>query len=138
MDKKDLVLQFLKKHKIGVIATSSPEGKPEAAVVGVAVTDDFEVIFNTYPHTRKYKNIEQNNSVAFVIGWDEGITVQLEGEACEIFDQEREEARKIYYANNEEAKKYNAMGDNRCFKVTTKWLRYVGQDQENSFFELAL
>lgn len=78
MDKKQ-VLDFIKKHRLAVLSTVNSNNKPESAVLEFGETDDFEIIFDTFSSTRKYKNLKQNNNVSLVIGWDENITIQYGG-----------------------------------------------------------
>jgi hypothetical protein len=66
-----------------VLATTAPDGSPEAAVVGSAVTDALELVFDTLDSTRKAVNLRNDPRIAFVIGWDDEQTVQLEGLADE-------------------------------------------------------
>ncbi len=124
MDKKKIILDFIKKHKIAVIATVSPENKPEAAVVEFGETDDFELIFDADKDSRKMQNIRKNNYVAFVIGWDEDITIQYEGEAYEISDNELGDYKGMYFAKNPNAKKWEKVEGIKFFKVSPKWIRY--------------
>jgi uncharacterized protein YhbP (UPF0306 family) len=73
---------------------------PQAAVVGVVVTDDFELFFDTLDTTRKMRNLRQNPKIAFVIGGtvegDER-TVQYEGIADEPKGSELERLKTIYF-----------------------------------------
>lgn len=124
MDKKRLILGFVKKHKIGVIATVGPDNKPEAAVIEFGETNDLELIFDAFENSRKAQNIKQNNQVAFVIGWDEDITVQYEGEAFELRDDEFEKYQKIYLAKNPAVAKWEKVNGIKFFKVVPKWIRY--------------
>ena len=48
------VFRFIAKHKLGVLATISPSGEPQAAVVGIAVTSELELVFDTVKTSRKY------------------------------------------------------------------------------------
>ena len=82
MNRADL-LRFLQKHRLGVLATVSESGAPESAVVGIAVSDQFEIIFDTLENTRKCRNLRRDSHISFVIGWDAEITVQCEGLADE-------------------------------------------------------
>ncbi len=82
MTRTELLL-FLRKHTLGVIATKSPEGDPQAAVVGIAISDRYELIFDTLADTRKAINLRHSSRIACVIGWDEEQTVQYEGVADE-------------------------------------------------------
>jgi general stress protein 26 len=75
------LLKFLRQHRLGVLSTVSAAGEPEAAVVGVAFTDELEIVFDTLETTRKAVNLRRSLKIAFVVGWDEEITAQLEGVA---------------------------------------------------------
>jgi hypothetical protein len=79
------LLGFLRSHKLAVVASVSASGAPQAAVVGIVVSDDFELFFDTLSTSRKYHNLAVDPRVACVIGWDldRARTVQLEGIADE-------------------------------------------------------
>src|SRR4051812_32177598 len=74
-----LLLAFLRRHRIGVEASVAPSGSPQAAVVGFAVSDDLEIVFDAVGTTRKMSNLRRDPRVALVIGWDDEQTVQIEG-----------------------------------------------------------
>ncbi|MGZ3778695.1 MAG: pyridoxamine 5'-phosphate oxidase family protein, partial [Mucilaginibacter sp.] len=78
---KDLIYQFISQSKYAVVSTISKDGKPESALVGIAVSTSLEIIFDTVKTSRKYHNILANKHVAVVVGWDNETTVQYEGEA---------------------------------------------------------
>lgn len=124
MDKKRFVLDFIKKHQIAVISTVSPENKPEAAVIEFGETDDLELIFDALENSRKVQNIKHNKNVAFVIGWDEDITVQYEGKAFELSGSESERYKKIYISKNPKVKKWEQVKGIKFFKIVPTWLRY--------------
>ena len=67
MDPKAL-LEFMRLHRLAVQTSVSPEGAAQAALVGFAVTDRFEIIFDTLETTRKARNLRRNPHVALVIG----------------------------------------------------------------------
>src|SRR5262245_56854570 len=77
------LLTFLRRHRICVQATVSADGTPQAAVVGFAITDDLELVFDTVDTTRKLVNLRRDGRIAIVIGWDEEQTLQLDGVADE-------------------------------------------------------
>jgi hypothetical protein len=76
------LLTFMRGHPLAVEASVSATGAPQAAVVGIVVTDDFEVFFDAFGKSRKVENLRRNSKIAFVIGGttagDER-TVQYEG-----------------------------------------------------------
>lgn len=76
---KRRLYEYIRTCPQAVIATATRDGKPEAARVNIAVTADLEVIFETTSATRKFSNLEDNPSAAFVIGWEDEKTLQYEG-----------------------------------------------------------
>ena len=83
---REALLEFMRSEKYAVQTSVSPDGGPQAAVVGIAVSDRFEIVFDTLASSRKASNLRANPAVAFVIGGtrdgDER-TVQYEGTADE-------------------------------------------------------
>jgi general stress protein 26 len=97
---KSQILAFMRAHRLAVQATASNDGAPQAAVVGFAVSDRFEIVFDTLASTRKALNIRANARVAFVIGGlkkNDERTVQFEGIADEPTGPELERLKIIYY-----------------------------------------
>ena len=76
MDRVELVA-FVRAHGLGVVATSGPDGAPEAALVGLAATDDGELLFDTAVGSRKHANLVERPRVALVVGWDDEVTLQI-------------------------------------------------------------
>lgn len=100
MIEKSQILAFMRAHRLAVQATASNDGAPQAAVVGFAVSDRFEIVFDTLASTRKALNIRANARVAFVIGGlkkNDERTVQFEGIADEPTGPELERLKIIYY-----------------------------------------
>lgn len=87
---------FIAKHPYAVLSTINAEGKPEAALVGIAVTPDLELIFDTPRKARKFGNLMASSSVALVIGWDNEQTMQYEGVASQVSKHELDEVHKVY------------------------------------------
>ncbi len=79
---RSALLDFLRAHRYGVQASVAADGAPQAAVVGIAVSDAFELVFDTLASTRKALNLTTEPRIAFVIGGlldGEQQTVQYEG-----------------------------------------------------------
>ena len=70
---------FVRSRGLAVVATRGPDGAPQAALVGIAATDAGELVFDCSRESRKYVNIERHPEVAVVVGWDDEVTVQIEG-----------------------------------------------------------
>jgi hypothetical protein len=98
---KDDLLAFLRTQKWAVEASVSARGGAQAALIGIAVTDDLELVFDTIETSRKAVNMKANPKVAFVIGgWAPGDerTVQLDAVADFPQGEELERLKAAYYA----------------------------------------
>jgi hypothetical protein len=76
MTKSDLY-SFIAGCKLGVISTLSWSVSVQSALVGIAVTQDLEIIFDTVKSSRKYSNLISNPVCSLVAGWAGEQTVQL-------------------------------------------------------------
>jgi hypothetical protein len=47
------IYQFIAKQKLAVLGTLSSGGSPQSALVGIAVTPELEIIFDTVKSSRK-------------------------------------------------------------------------------------
>lgn len=115
--------EFLRNRKEAVIATNSPAGPPEAALVYVAVTPDLQVIFHALQFTRKVENLRRDPQIAMVVGWDCMQTVQYEGIAREADRESRQEAERIYLEIFPEAAQRIKWPDITFFRVRPRWIR---------------
>lgn len=132
MDQKQLILEFLQQRSLCVIATGYPDTQqPEAALIGFTQLEDLSLIFGTSALSRKYKNIQANNYVAFVMGGDKPATVQYEGEVTELSPGDELDAYKeALWAKNPGARRFDADPHQRYFKVVPKWIRYIDYTQQ--------
>lgn len=87
-------------HSLAVQASVSPARAAQAAVVGIAITDRFELFVDTLAATRKVHNLRRNPRIAFVIGeltsGDER-TVQDEGVADEPAGTDLARLKELYF-----------------------------------------
>ena len=93
------LLAFLRTHRWAIEATASATGIPQAAIVGFAVSEQLELIFDTLESSRKANNLLANPRIALVIGgWDQHDprTLQYEGLADFPAGAELERIRAIY------------------------------------------
>lgn len=127
--------RFIERHKLGVLATISLSGEPQAAVVGIAVTRELELVFDTVKSSRKYQNLSANSSIAFVIGGDEEITVQYEGEAAELQSAADQKYFELYFEQWPECRDHLKWPGIVHFKVSPKWIRY--SDFNKGTFEIS-
>ena len=91
------LLAFLRRCRLGVVSTVAADGRPQAAVVGVAFTDACEIVFDTLADTHKAKNLRADPRCAITL-WDGEITAQLEGVADFPDGDELARIRAAYFA----------------------------------------
>jgi pyridoxine/pyridoxamine 5'-phosphate oxidase len=72
---------YLQQHRIAVLATVNDQGAPEAALVGVAVTDELDLVFDTLAATRKHANLRRCPRTAVVFSGPGECTAWPDGRA---------------------------------------------------------
>ena len=130
------LLEFMRRYKVAVQASVSASGAPQAAIVGVAFGDDFEVVFDTLETSRKAQNLRHTPKVALVVGgWGQGEeqTVQYEGVADEPGGSERDRIRELYFDVHPDGRERLVNWPGLVHvRVRPTWLRYsdFGQSPE--------
>lgn len=100
--------------------------------MGFAVSDRFEIIFDTLGSARKAQNLRENPRVALVIGgWVAGDerTAQYEGEADEPAGAERARITEIYYSVYPDGRERAKWPGLTYFRVKPHWIRYSDYNQ---------
>ncbi len=118
------LIEFIRGQRLAVIASAGPGGAPQAAVVGVAVTDALEVVFDTLGSTRKAQNLRRDRSAALVIGWDDEQTLQLEGAADEPVGEALERLKACYFQAFPDGRARLAWPGITYFRVRPTWGRW--------------
>jgi general stress protein 26 len=122
---KDFIYSFIKQHNLAVLTTISKEERPEAALVGFAISEDLELVFDTVKTSRKYPNLLRNPFVAVVIGCDNETTVQYEGIATELSGPEAGYYKEIYFDVYKDGRERAETWPHIVhFKITPNWIRY--------------
>lgn len=122
-------LDFAATQKFAVISTVSKTHGPESALMGIAVTPDFEIIFDTRNTTRKYANLLANAGAALVIGCSGPVSIQYEGVAEELTGAELDRFLPIYFAAFPDGRDRQSWPGMTYFIVRPKWLRYCDYSQ---------
>jgi general stress protein 26 len=121
------LLQFMRAHIYAVQASVSASGQPQAAVVGIVVTDDVEIFFDTMDDSRKAVNLRRSAAIAFVIGGtqtgDER-TVQYEGTVDEPSGRELERLQDLYFDRFPDGRERQRLPGCRYLRVRPAWIRY--------------
>jgi hypothetical protein len=118
------LLTFLRRHRYCVQASVTSSGAPQAAVIGFAVSDGLEIVFDTVGTTRKMTNLRRDPRVALVIGWDEEQTVQLEGVADEPRGAELSRLKAVYFQAFPDGVERQSWKDITYVRVRPIWARY--------------
>jgi general stress protein 26 len=120
----DELYRFIARHKLAVVSTVSAEGTPQSALVGIAVTEKVELIFDTLRSTRKSRNIEVNPHVSFVIGTTTEVSVQYEGEAFVPEGAALEEYQRVYFAQFPDGPERLTWPGIVYYVTRPRWIRY--------------
>jgi nitroimidazol reductase NimA-like FMN-containing flavoprotein (pyridoxamine 5'-phosphate oxidase superfamily) len=127
------LLDFLRRHYYAVQSTVNEKGFPQSAVVGFAVTDDFEMVFDTLLTTRKARNLLANPHVAFAVcslAKDAQYSVQYEGIARQLQSGERERMLDVYFKVFPDGRERLSWEDITHFVVQPTWIRYLDYKAE--------
>lgn len=122
---------FMAKCRLGVLGTICRTDTPQSALIGIAVTQQLEIVFDTVKSSRKYPNLLARPACSFVIGgWGAGEqTVQYEGEAEEFKSPELERYQKTYFKTWPDGPARATWPGIVYFVVRPTWIRYSDFDQ---------
>jgi len=121
------LLAFMRAHRLAVQSSVSAGSRPQAAVVGIAVTDEFEIVFDTVASSRKAKNLQRNTKIALVIGGlveGEEKTVQFEGIVDAPSGEELERLKTVYYSVYPDGPSRLSWPGLIYLRVRPVWIRY--------------
>ncbi len=132
------LLSFLRRHRYAVQASTAAGGSPQAAVIGIAVSAQLELVFDTLGTSRKATNLRREPRVALVVGWDEEQTVQLEGHADEPTGDELALLQGVYFEQFPDGPERQRWPDITYFRVRISWARYSDFRPGGSVTQVAL
>ena len=99
-------------------------GAPQAAVVGFAVSDTLEFVFDTLGATRKMANLRRDPRVALVVGWDDERTAQIEGIADEPTGADLARLKTVYFDVFPDGVEREAWEGITYVRVRPTWIRF--------------
>lgn len=120
------VAQFLAAQQLAVVATLGPDGAPQAALVGIAISDRFELVFDGVETSRKIRNLRRDPRVAVVVGgtMQDERTVQVDGVADEPAGDEGERVREAYFRRWPDGRQRQSWAGITHVRITPTWLRF--------------
>jgi general stress protein 26 len=124
-DKAEM-LEYMRGHRLAVIASIGADGEPQSALVGVGSTDGLEVVFDTLSTTRKHANLERDPRIAVTFSGPGEQTLQYEGIALpvSITSAEDQVYRQAYYEAWPEGRQHLLWRDLVYWRVEPRWARY--------------
>jgi pyridoxine/pyridoxamine 5'-phosphate oxidase len=132
---KPELFKFMAAQKLAVVGSIGPDGEPQSALVGIAVTEEFEVVFDTLNTTRKYRNLTADARASLAIGWEGEQTVQLEGQAFLPEGEALMRYKNIYFANWPDGPSRQNWPGLVYFVIRPEWIRYSDFDQRPPLIE---
>jgi pyridoxine/pyridoxamine 5'-phosphate oxidase len=123
------IFNFISGFRYGVVSSVAPDGSPQSALVGIAVTPALEIVFDTVKSSRKYANLIAHPRCSFVVGWGGEQTVQFEGIATEPAGTEAQHYREAYFAAWPDGSSRLTWTDLTHFAVKPLWVRYSDFDR---------
>jgi pyridoxine/pyridoxamine 5'-phosphate oxidase len=118
------VFDIAKTNRYLVVSTVNESGAPEAALMGFALTQAKEVVFDTLSTSRKAVNLARNPAAALVIGWDESVSLQIEGVARRPVGEDLASAKAAYFGQWPDGRAREDWPNIAYVVVQPKWIRY--------------
>jgi general stress protein 26 len=134
MNLRDLY-SFMAQFRLGVLSSVSASGAPQSALMGIAITPDLEIVFDTLQSSRKYANLSARPACSFVVGWSGEQTVQFEGIAAEVTGSERQRYLETYFTVWPEGRAHLEWPQITYIAVWPLWVRYSNYEQRPPLIE---
>ena len=119
------VFDIIRRKRLAVVSTVHDSGAPEAALVGFALTDRNEGVFDTLGSSRKAVNIANRPAAALVIGWENDMSIQIEGVARRPQGDDLAYAKAGYFREWPDGRARENWPDIAYIVVKPEWVRYA-------------
>lgn len=116
------ILELANAARFMTISTTGEGGSPNAATVEFGLYGH-KIVFDTFNNSRKYANIQRDNRVALVMMPDMDSSIDMEGRAEPIGDEELHAAQEAYFEKVPEARKWANLPNVVFFVVSVDWAR---------------
>jgi pyridoxine/pyridoxamine 5'-phosphate oxidase len=134
----EAVFEFMQRKRLAVVSTVDASGAPESALVGIAVTPARDIVFDTLASSRKAANLAVRPAVAAVVGWDDDISVQIEGAGRRPEGDDLAALKAAYFATWPDGRSRENWPDIAYFAIRPRWLRYSHFAAPPEVFEFTL
>jgi len=131
------LLAYMRGHRLAVVSTIGPGGGPQAALVGVAVSDDLGIVFDTVTTSRKHANLLRDARASVTFCGPGEQTLQYEGAALPVSTTSQADAawRELYYRAWPECRDHLAWPTLAYWRLEVRWLRFSDYDRGPLIFE---
>lgn len=92
--------------------------------MGIAATDRGEIVFDCSQGSRKYANIARDPAIALVVGWDDEVTVQIEGRAQVLSGTDLQRCLAAYFEQYPDGRDRAASPEVGHIRAIPRWLRH--------------
>lgn len=122
----DEILRYMRSHKLAVVGSLGKDGAPQAALVGIAATDDLQIVFDTVSTSRKHGNLLRDARASVTFSGPGEQTLQLEGHAMPVDMNARPDARYLaaYYEAWPDGRERAKWPKIAYWRIAPVWMRY--------------
>ena len=118
------LVDFVRAHGGGVVATNSKDAHPESAWVNLVADEGGRLVFGTNQESRKFANLTRDPKVSVVVVSGAGQEFQLEGEAVVLEGEVAQEAGRRLEARHPGSGGHDPSAT-RLVGVAVRWGRFV-------------
>jgi pyridoxine/pyridoxamine 5'-phosphate oxidase len=123
--KLEEVFEIVRRKRLAVVSSVHDSGAPESALVGFALTQGNEIVFDTLGSSRKAVNFVRRPAAALVVGWDDDISIQIEGDARRPQGDDLANAKAAYFREWPDGRARENWPDIAYIVVKPRWVRYA-------------
>ena len=132
------LLGYMRSHKLAVVSTLGAGGRPQSALVGVGIAEDFGIVFDTVSTSRKHANLLRDPRVAVTFSGPAEQTLQYEGTAMPVSKSDPRDAqhREDYYRAWPDGRDRAVNWPTLVYwRIEPHWLRFSDYDRGPMLFE---
>jgi len=125
------LLAYLRAAKLATVSTLAADGAPQSALVGIGVTDDLKIIFDTVSTSRKHANLTRDPRASVVVGGPGEKTLQYEGLAfpAPVTGADGRELREAYYLSWPDGRDRLSWPNLSYWCLTPIWARFTDYER---------
>ncbi|HTI83335.1 MAG TPA: pyridoxamine 5'-phosphate oxidase family protein [Acetobacteraceae bacterium] len=125
------LLAYLRRTRYATVSSIGADGAPQSALVGIGVTNDLRIVFDTTSDSRKHANLTRDARASVVVAGPGEQTLQYEGLAAPITvtDPRDEAIREAYYLTWPAGRQRLAWPNLSYWCIRPHWARFTDYDR---------